>query len=216
MLHATGGHVGTIYMRLASTRVQYICDWRPLGYNIYATGVHSGTIYMRLASTRVQYICDWRPLGYDLYATGGHSGTINMRLAATRVRFICDWRPLGYNLYATGRQSHAVFACASGQLRAKPPVFCKHAVTTIIELFASVLRIWERVSGLVRSYKMTSSSSGVKTTYSKRRYSVKQFCPVYNLLCVKKLYICCTNPVIAFTKRGKLNTYLQKSSSSLL
>ncbi len=44
-----------------------------------------------------------------------------MRLAAKRVQFACDWWPLGYKLYATGRQSHANFACASGQLRAKLP-----------------------------------------------------------------------------------------------
>ncbi len=41
------GNSGTIYvrlaatticMRLAATRVQFICDCRPLGYNLYATG----------------------------------------------------------------------------------------------------------------------------------------------------------------------------------
>ncbi len=31
-LHATGGHAGTICMRLAATRVQFACDWRPLDY----------------------------------------------------------------------------------------------------------------------------------------------------------------------------------------
>jgi hypothetical protein len=30
MLHATGGHT-----------VQFACDWRPLGYNIYVTGRQS-------------------------------------------------------------------------------------------------------------------------------------------------------------------------------
>jgi hypothetical protein len=49
-------------MRLAATRVQFICDWRPLGYNLYATGGHSRTIYMRLAASRVQFICDWPPV----------------------------------------------------------------------------------------------------------------------------------------------------------
>jgi hypothetical protein len=28
-LHANGGRSGTIYMRLAVTRVQFICDWMP-------------------------------------------------------------------------------------------------------------------------------------------------------------------------------------------
>ncbi len=73
-----------------------------------------------------------RPILFMLHATGGHAGTIFMLLAATRVQFICDWRPLVYNLYATGRQLHENFACAGGQLRTKPPVFCKHAARTII------------------------------------------------------------------------------------
>ncbi len=41
-------------MRLAATRVQIACDWRPVGYNLYAAGGHSGTIYMRLAASRMQ------------------------------------------------------------------------------------------------------------------------------------------------------------------
>jgi hypothetical protein len=43
---------------------------------------------------------------------------MSMQLAATQAQFGCDWVPLGYKLYATGRQSHANFACASGQLQA--------------------------------------------------------------------------------------------------
>jgi hypothetical protein len=39
-------------MRLAVTRVQFACDWRPLGYNLHATGGHP--IYMRLAASRMQ------------------------------------------------------------------------------------------------------------------------------------------------------------------
>jgi len=41
-------------MRLAATRVQFACDWRPLEYNLYATGGHSDTIYMRLATSHMQ------------------------------------------------------------------------------------------------------------------------------------------------------------------
>ncbi len=44
MLHASGGHAGTICLRLA---------W-PVGYNLYATGSHSGTIYIRLVPSRMQ------------------------------------------------------------------------------------------------------------------------------------------------------------------
>ncbi len=41
-LHATGGHTGTISMRLeAVTQVQFICHWLTLGYNLYATGCQS-------------------------------------------------------------------------------------------------------------------------------------------------------------------------------
>jgi hypothetical protein len=39
-------------MRLAAIRVQFACDWRPLGYNLHATGGHP--IYMRLAASRMQ------------------------------------------------------------------------------------------------------------------------------------------------------------------
>ncbi len=45
-LHATGGNAGAICMRLAATRVQFICYWRPLGYNLYAT--------VRLAASHMQ------------------------------------------------------------------------------------------------------------------------------------------------------------------
>jgi hypothetical protein len=41
-------------MRLAATRVQFSCDWRPRRYNLYATGGHLGTIYMRLAASPMQ------------------------------------------------------------------------------------------------------------------------------------------------------------------
>ncbi len=30
VLHATGGHAGTVCMRLAATRVLFICDWPPV------------------------------------------------------------------------------------------------------------------------------------------------------------------------------------------
>ncbi len=41
-------------MQLAATRVQFICNWRPLRYNLYVTGGYSGTIYMPLAASRMQ------------------------------------------------------------------------------------------------------------------------------------------------------------------
>ncbi len=69
-----------------------------------------------VAASRMQIVpawplvaCEFPSILYMLLAIGGHSGTI-----------------------ATGRQSHSKFACASGKLHAKPPVFCKHAARTII------------------------------------------------------------------------------------
>jgi hypothetical protein len=85
-----------------------------------------------MAASRMQILvdfihvaCNWRPCGYNLHATGGHSGTIYMRLAAPRVQF---------TVYATGRQLHANFSCASGQLRAKPPVFASTLREQLFEL----------------------------------------------------------------------------------
>jgi hypothetical protein len=46
MLHVTGSHVGTICMQLATTRVQFICDWQPPGYNFY----------MRLSASLMQIL----------------------------------------------------------------------------------------------------------------------------------------------------------------
>ncbi len=93
----------------------------------------------RVAASCMQIVPEWPPVACKLHPRGcqshakfGRFYSYCMRLAATRVQFACAWRPLGYNLYATGRQSHANFAFASGQLLAKPPVFCKHAARTII------------------------------------------------------------------------------------
>jgi hypothetical protein len=44
--------INSCCMRLAATRVQFACDWRPGGYNLYAT--------------RVQFICDWPPVACKL------------------------------------------------------------------------------------------------------------------------------------------------------
>jgi hypothetical protein len=58
-LHATGGHAGTICMRLVATRVQFASDWRPLGYQTIETStqevckrpsLHPYYIFLALAS----------------------------------------------------------------------------------------------------------------------------------------------------------------------
>jgi hypothetical protein len=43
-------------MRLAAPQVQFACDWRPPGYNLYATGGQLHTFFA----------CDWRSLGNNL------------------------------------------------------------------------------------------------------------------------------------------------------
>ncbi len=44
-----------ILVQLAATRVQFACDWQPLGYNLYATGSHPDTICLRLATRRTLF-----------------------------------------------------------------------------------------------------------------------------------------------------------------
>jgi hypothetical protein len=51
---ANFGKFYSCFLRLAAMRVQFACDWRPFGYNLYATGGHSGTIYMRLTASCLQ------------------------------------------------------------------------------------------------------------------------------------------------------------------
>jgi hypothetical protein len=57
-----------------------------------------------------------------------------MQISANFIHVACNWRPHGYNLHATGCQSHADFACASSQLRAKPPVFASTVREQLFEL----------------------------------------------------------------------------------
>ncbi len=76
-----------------------LCKLYPHGRQLHANYSRFNSCCMRLPATQVQFACDWRPGGYNLYVTCGH------------------------NLYVTGHQTHANFACASGQLHAKPPVF---------------------------------------------------------------------------------------------
>ncbi len=73
----------------------------------------------RAAASHMQIVSTWPPVSckFTSIATGGHPGTICMQLAVTRAQIICNWPPV---------------ACTSSQLRAKPPVFCKHAARTII------------------------------------------------------------------------------------
>ncbi len=50
-------------VRLVATRVEFVCNWRPLGYNLNTTGGHLVTIRMRLAAkAHANFACDWRPV----------------------------------------------------------------------------------------------------------------------------------------------------------
>ncbi len=42
-MYETGGHAGTISVRLAATQEQFACNWWPLRNNLHATGGHSVT-----------------------------------------------------------------------------------------------------------------------------------------------------------------------------
>jgi hypothetical protein len=59
-LHATGGHAGTVCMPLAATRVQFGCDWWPLGYIII--------IFFSIGkSTSSAHACDYSADGPSIF-----------------------------------------------------------------------------------------------------------------------------------------------------
>ncbi len=55
-LPATGGHAGTICMRLVATRVQFKCDWPPRMLFLHATGGHPDTICLHIISLPSTYV----------------------------------------------------------------------------------------------------------------------------------------------------------------
>ncbi len=72
-----------------------------------------------------------------LHETGGHACTIYMRLAATQVQFI--------HIRLAAIRMQTLHACTRSQLPAKPQVFCKHAVRTMIWIkkLRRHWKIWE-------------------------------------------------------------------------
>ncbi len=135
------------------------CDWQPVTYKLYLSGRKSHIICTWVAASWMQIVPVWPPVacnmnknGRNLHATGGHAGaicvkghiyiiinffSISMSTSSTMLLTI-QLTALGYLVWKMswyyGWQSHteANFAHASGQLRAKPPVFCKHASRTIL------------------------------------------------------------------------------------
>ncbi len=137
-LYPSGGQSHANYTRVAASRMQheynrpkFACDWRPLGYNLHATGSHSVT----RQDTSRQELCK-RP---SLHRTGNY---IFLALASPHPPpcfWLFSWRPLDiwFGKCAgtmNDKATEANFVRASGQLRAKPPVFCQHAARTIIKI----------------------------------------------------------------------------------
>ncbi len=118
-----------------ATGIKSTCNWRPHGYNLHATGGHSVTICMRLGATRLQ---DKRQA--DKRCVKGRIYIIIIIFLHWQVHILdaCfglfSWRHLDIwfgkctgTYYGWHSHTEANFARASGQLRAKPPVFCKQA-----------------------------------------------------------------------------------------
>jgi hypothetical protein len=59
-LPTTGGHAGSICMRLTANRVQFECDWAPDAHYFC----------MRPAATLIQFVCDWPPDAHYFSAHG--------------------------------------------------------------------------------------------------------------------------------------------------
>jgi hypothetical protein len=142
-LHATGGQshinctwVAASHMQIVPQCPPVACKLYPLGRQSHSTWIKLAEkkICMRLAATRVQFACDWRQLGYKTRdkqtRSESTSSTMLLTIQRTALGYLV-WKMRWYH----GWQSHtkAKFAYASGQLRAKPPVFCKHAARTITQ-----------------------------------------------------------------------------------
>jgi hypothetical protein len=115
-------------MRLAAGRIQIVPEWPPVPCKNSMRPV----AFIYIVPEWLPVACKLCPCGRQSQANYRRFYSCCMRLVARRVQFACDWRLLGNNLNATGHQSHAIFACASGHYSAKPLVFWKHAVRTII------------------------------------------------------------------------------------
>jgi hypothetical protein len=144
-LHATWIKSTEICMWLAATRIQFVCDWRPLRYNLHVTGGHpvtrQETSSKRCVKGRLYIIIisfyHWQV--HILYACFRPLSRRPLDIWFGKCAQLLSWRPLDihmvskmcwYNKWHSHREAN--FACASGQLRTKPPVLCKHAARTII------------------------------------------------------------------------------------
>jgi hypothetical protein len=100
-LHANFGRFYSCCMRLAAMQVQFSCDWRSFGYNLYATGSHSGTIYMRLAVSHMQTLHALATScmqSHQYFASMLREQLFKLKNedAIEKSANLCDWGPLGY------------------------------------------------------------------------------------------------------------------------
>ncbi len=144
-LHAICSKSFLICTRVAPSCMQIVPAWPPVAChrnkidgNLHATGDHAGTICMPLVDTRLQ---DKRQA--DKRCAKGRPYIILILFCigkSTSSKHASDFSADGLwifgleNVLVLGWNSHTEenLACASGQLHAKPPVFCKHAARTII------------------------------------------------------------------------------------
>jgi hypothetical protein len=93
--------------------------WWPVANKLYPGGRQSHAKIAYDCGPAVNYFFTlWQPVACKLYLSGSQSQANSrrfysscMQLLATWVQFACDWRPVASNFHA------------SGQYRAKPPVF---------------------------------------------------------------------------------------------
>ncbi len=169
-LYPSGRQLHINCTRVAASRIYIVPEWSLVACKLYPSERRWHATWIKLVATRVQFACDWWPLGYNLHATSGHSvrRQADKRCLKGHIYIIIiffyhlhvhilghasDYSAYGpwifglENLLVLWMKSHAEanFARASGQLRAKSPLFCKHAAKTIfwIKKWGCHLKIWE-------------------------------------------------------------------------
>ncbi len=153
--------------RVAASRMQIVPAWPPVACNI----IKSPEICMGLAATRVQFACDWAATRQETSRQevckrpSLHHNCIFLALASPHPRpcfWLFSWRPLDIwfgkctAYYEWQSHAEANFARASSLLRAKPPVFCKHAARTIIWI-----KKWRRHKKIWESSQQMSLTSAI-------------------------------------------------------
>ncbi len=143
-LHASGGPSHINCTRVTASRMQIVpacltvaCNMNKISQNLHATGCHLGTICMRVAAPPLpdKRQADKRCVKGRLYIIiiffsigKSTSSTMLLTIQLTALGYLA-WKMRWY--YGWQSYTEATFARASGQLRTKPPDFCKHAARKI-------------------------------------------------------------------------------------